>query len=138
MQLHPDTDIDTAIEELKRVLPAGGAREFRLPFPPSVNDMFLNNRGRGKGRIKSPDYRAWIEQSLWELNAQRVKPFLERAIIHIDLDDTRNGDCDNRAKPVADVLVAAGILRGDSKKHVKRVSVGWEPITGCRVRVEAA
>lgn len=112
--------------------------EFRLPFPPSVNDMFLNNKGRGRGRIISPDYRAWKEQAQWELNAQHVKPFQGRAIVTIDLDETRRGDCDNRNKAVLDVLVSHGVLAGDSKKHVKRVSIGWEPITGCRVVLGAA
>ena len=110
--------------------------EFRLPFPPSVNDMFLNNKGRGRGRIPSPDYRAWKDHAGWELNAQRVKPFQGRAIVHIDLDDTRQGDCDNRAKPVLDLLVKQKVLAGDSKRHVKRVSIGWEKLTGCRVAIE--
>lgn len=112
--------------------------EFRLPFPPSVNDMFLNNKGRGRGRIPSPDYLAWKDHAGWELNAQRVKPFQGRAIIHIDLDDTRQGDCDNRAKPVLDLLVKQKVLAGDSKKHVKRVSIGWEKLTGCRVAITEA
>jgi hypothetical protein len=30
------------------------------------------------------------------------------------------------------------VIEDDSKKHVKRVSIGWESIEGCRVRIEAA
>jgi len=32
--------------------------------------------------------------------------------------------------------VKHGTLGGDSKKYVKRVSVGWEKIDGCRVAIE--
>lgn len=106
--------------------------EYILPFPPSVNDMYV------KGRIISGDYRAWIAEALYKLNRQAPRPFPGRAIVYIDLDNKRRGDCDNRAKPVLDVLVRRGVLQNDSKKHVKRVSIGWEAITGCRVRLEAA
>lgn len=108
--------------------------EIRLPFPPSVNAMYVNKK-TGRGRAPSKDYENWQELAGWELNAQRVKPFQGRAIIHIDLDDTRKGDADNRAKPVLDLLVEYGVLAGDSKQHVKRVSIGWEPVAGCRVTI---
>lgn len=107
--------------------------EFRLPFPPSVNSMFINVRGRGRARTK--DYDAWREQAAWELAAQKVKPVNERVEIKIDLDETRRGDADNRTKAVLDLLVGQKILRGDSKKFVRRVSIGWEAITGCRVSI---
>jgi Holliday junction resolvase RusA-like endonuclease len=61
-----------------------------------------------------------------------------RCNVTIDLDDKRNGDADNRAKPVLDLLVKYEIIKNDSKKYVKRVSIGWEPIEGCRVRIEPA
>ena len=113
--------------------------EFRLPFPPSVNEMYVTNKsGRGRGRYPSDEYKAWKDHAAWELNAQKAKTFHGRAIVHIDLDDTRQGDCDNRAKAVLDILVTTKVLTGDSKKHVKRVSIGWEKITGCRVALEAA
>lgn len=106
--------------------------EIRLPFPPSTNNLFIN---AGRKRVLSPEYRAWKTQAAWELKAQKVKKFEGRALIHIDLDDTRRGDADNRAKAVLDALVDAEVLAGDSKKHVRRVSIGWERITGCRVAI---
>jgi hypothetical protein len=33
------------------------------------------------------------------------------------------------------LLVRHGVLRGDSKKFVKRVSSGWEAVAGCRVSI---
>ena len=109
--------------------------ELRLPFPPSVNAMFLNNSGRGRGRIVSPEYRAWKEQAAWELKAQRPAPVDARCTVEIHLDDRRAGDADNRAKAVLDALVNAGVLAGDSKKYVKGTYCGWEAVEGCRVRL---
>jgi len=107
--------------------------EFHLPFPPSVNDMYV------KGRIISDDYRAWLNEAGYRLNRQKPQLFQPRAVVTIDLDMKRKGDCDNRAKPVLDLLVKGGVLKNDSKKYVQRVSIGWEPILdGCRVRIEAA
>lgn len=86
----------------------------------------------------SPEYCQWKNDAGWELKQQRPQLFQDRAIVTIDLDHTRKGDADNRAKPVLDLLVTYGVLKNDSKKYVQRVSIGWEPITGCRVRIERA
>ena len=110
-----------------------------LPFPPSVNGMFLNMRGRG--RVKAPAYRAWISQAGADILRQVCTPCFadhHRVSITIDLDDKRNGDADNRAKAVLDLLVTHRVIPGDSKRHVKRVSVGWERVNGCRVRITEA
>lgn len=107
--------------------------EIRLPFPPSVNGMFKNVRGRGRAR--TDEYDAWRDQAGWELKAQHIKPIEGQAEITIDLDHSRRGDADNRTKAVLDLLVAHKILRGDSKKYVRRVSIGWEAVAGCRVSI---
>lgn len=113
--------------------------EIRLPFPPSVNDMFGNNKtGKGRGRFRSPEYEAWKTEAGHMLNRQRLPRFPQRAIVIIDLDETRQGDCANREKAVTDLLVTHGILGGDSKKYVKRVSIGWEAVEGCRVKLLGA
>lgn len=109
--------------------------EIRLPFPPSVNDMYLNNKGAGRGRKPSPEYRAWKNQAGWELKAQHAKAVGGIVEVRIDLDDSRRGDADNRIKAVLDLLVEHRVLRGDSKKFVKRVSAGWETVAGCRVSI---
>lgn len=111
--------------------------ELRLPFPPSVNAMFLNSPNvRGRGRIPSPEYKAWQAQASNELLLQ-VPPGIKGPVrITIDLDDSRRGDCDNRNKAVLDLLVAHRVIEADSKRIVRRVSIGWESITGCRVRIE--
>lgn len=110
--------------------------EYFLPFPPSTNNLYLNMRG--KGRVLTPEYRAWKIDAGKALLTQKPKPITHRVVLHIDLDDTRQGDCANREKALTDLLVDHGVLPGDSKKHVKRVSIGWEKITGARVAIEAA
>lgn len=106
--------------------------EIFLPFPPSVNDMYI------RGKVLSPDYRAWKMEAGLKLNRQHIGTITTRCIVHIDLDDSRRGDCDNRAKPILDLLVTQDVLKGDSKKYVKRVSIGWEKIDGCRVAITGA
>ncbi len=113
--------------------------EIHLPFPPSVNDMYGNNkRGKGRGRYVMSDYVQWRADASACLYQQRVRPVLGRCVVYIDLDDRRRGDCDNRIKPILDLLVKHGTLGGDSKKYVRRVSVGWEKIDGCRVALGEA
>ena len=123
------------------------AVELRLPFPPSVNALHFNapkknakpfNGRVTRGRISTSEYLSWQDQAGWEINVQKPGRVVRRCVITIDLDDSRQGDCANREKAVVDLLVTHGIIPDDSKKHVKRVSIGWEKITGCRVRVEEA
>lgn len=70
------------------------------------------------------------------LNQQHIKPVTSRVVIHIQLDDRRNGDCANREKAVSDLLVQHGILKDDSKKHVKGVNTHWERVDECVVTLE--
>lgn len=113
--------------------------ELRLPFPPSINSMFVNSPNlRGRGRYPSEEYKAWRDQAAWELQAQKPESIEGPVKITIDLDDTRRGDCDNRNKGILDLLVTHKIIEGDSKRIVRRVSIGWEEISGCRVRIERA
>ena len=114
--------------------------EIFLPMPPSVNSMFGNNkRAKGRGRYRTSEYEQWIADATAALWQQRPRPVLGRCEIWIDLDDRRRGDADNRAKPILDLLVKHGTLPGgDSKKHVKRVSIGWAKVDGCRVAIEEA
>lgn len=107
-----------------------------LPFPPSVNSMFANVPG--KGRVKSKEYKAWTIEALWELKAQKVKPIDGELTINIGLvaPSKRAMDCDNRIKPILDILTQAGVIKDDNNKHVRKVSAEWlasgEP---CRVLI---
>lgn len=113
--------------------------EIRLPFPPSVNNLYFNVQRRG--RVHTPEYLDWQELAGWELRAQRSRLALKikyPVTVKIDLDDKRKGDADNRCKAVLDLLVEHQIIVDDSKKYVRRVDIGWEPVTGCRVEIMGA
>lgn len=112
--------------------------EIKLPFPPSINQMFGARRGKGRGRYILPEYANWRAEATAALYEQRPRPVLGPCQVWIDLDDRRQGDADNRTKPILDALVEFGTLGGDSKKHVRRVSIGWAKVDGCRVAIEEA
>lgn len=79
---------------------------FHLPLPPSVNNLFINVRGRG--RVKSKHYREWEREAIiamiasahptlphkakWELTATCVMP------------NWRKQDLDNKLKATVDFL----------------------------------
>ena len=98
--------------------------------------MYFNSKGKGRGRRKTPEYKEWLELAGHQLNTQHPRKFNGRVNISIDLDERRRGDADNRFKPVSDLLVQHGVIGDDSKKWVKRVSIGWEPIDECLVHIE--
>jgi Holliday junction resolvase RusA-like endonuclease len=106
---------------------------FRLPFPPSVNDMYLNNKGKtGRGRIKSPGYRLWETAAGLMLNTQQREehnlPFTQRVCVEILLNDKTvadSADCDNRIKAVLDLLVTHKVMKKDSKKFMRGVGCEW-------------
>lgn len=98
---------------------------IELPFPPSVNTMFVNVTG--KGRVKSAEYKSWTRAALWELKAQKAKPVSGEVSISIGLvaPSRQPMDCDNRIKPILDALTAGGILKQDDNRYVRRVSAEW-------------
>jgi Holliday junction resolvase RusA-like endonuclease len=110
--------------------------ELALPLPPSVNALWRSARGRV---FKSARYKDWIAQAdNWFVHAKYRKrgsitgPFTA----HIVLDRSRRrGDCDNRVKPVLDILQSWGVIEND--KLAEKVSVEWgvAPL-GCRVTIE--
>lgn len=110
--------------------------EIRLPFPPSCNAMYGNNKtGRGKGRYDMAILSAWKHDAGYLLKAQRPKKMKERCIVTIDLDDRRQGDAANREKAVTDLLVTHGIIPGDQKKWVRGVFPKWEKVNECVVKI---
>ncbi len=96
---------------------------FVLPFPVSVNNMFLNIPGRG--RIKSPKYRAWQTEAGWRLRQQRAIPIsghVEVSIVAIRPDNRRR-DIDNLSKAVCDILVVNNVITDD--KMIVRLTAEW-------------
>lgn len=109
-------------------------QEIRLPFPPSVNDSTLNRRGGG--RALTPAARQWRHDAGWALKEQHPRQHAGRVAIRIHLDDTRQGDADNRVKAVLDLLVAHRVIPDDRKRFVANVVAAWASVEGCVVRIE--
>ena len=108
-----------------------------LPMPPSLNNAFINVKG--KGRVRSENYRKWADQAGWLVKAQRVKPFNVpvRVRIEINPENGRAFDLDNRTKAVLDLLVTHGVLHDDSNKWVRGVSIEQvEAGAPCTVEVQ--
>lgn len=97
---------------------------YMLPFPPSVNNLFLNVR-RG-GRIKTPRYREWIEEAGWLLKQQKVPLVPGHVYItyRVNRPDKRKHDLDNLLKAPTDLLVAHRIIEEDSM--IDGFEIMWE------------
>lgn len=100
---------------------------FELPLPPSTNQLFANEPG--KGRVKTSLYRAWIASAASHLMLQRVKPVASPVAITITLDGKvhRGRDLGNVEKAVTDLLVSQGIIAGDNLMHVRRILLEYAP-----------
>lgn len=100
-----------------------GATEITLPFPPSVNALFVNRRG---GRARTKAYDAWIVEAGTQLLTQR--PMKHEGpvtvAITVGLPDKRNRDLDNLLKPLLDLLVRHQVIQDDSVKYLKAISIG--------------
>lgn len=96
---------------------------YTLPFPPSVNGMFPGM----KRRRLSPRYRTWRKQAGLKLMAQRARPVHGTVVVAVVMKapDKRERDADNYLKAIQDLLVSNGIIAGDSKSVVRRVSAEW-------------
>lgn len=110
-----------------------------LPFPVPLSACFTN--APGKGRVPTPRYKAWQEEALWMLLAQRPKPIEGRVSIFIRLvaPDKRHRDAGNCDKAVGDILVKAGLIKDDSNRYVRRLTYEWaEDGPGCVVIIQHA
>jgi hypothetical protein len=103
--------------------------------PPSTNHLFPTY---GKRRVKSNEYKAWIEAAGWSLAAAKLKKHIFPVILLLTFGNLpAASDVSNRIKAVEDLLVTHGILPGDSIKHVHSVTacISSEPFEGFEVEI---
>lgn len=88
---------------------------IKLPFPPSVNSLYTNQRG-GKKRVKSTKYNQWCKFAKECLKKQNTTRFTGKTIVMIGLPkpDNRVRDAQNYMKAITDLLVDFGILQDDA------------------------
>jgi Holliday junction resolvase RusA-like endonuclease len=108
-----------------------------LPPPPSVNSMYGNRRGSspGRGRFKTKEYAEWIEFAGLRLSAAKPPKYSGQVWIAIQYSDHGNGDIDNKAKSVLDLLVAHKVIKDDSRTYVRELRLSWGNNAGARVEV---
>ena len=95
--------------------------KVEIPLPPSVNGAWANIPG--KGRVRTESYRRWHKVAFDELSAQAPGQIAGKFAIVIKLGRIkRRADCDNRCKPILDLL--NGVVTGDDAL-CERVSIGW-------------
>jgi crossover junction endodeoxyribonuclease RusA len=120
------------------MLDATRQREVSLTLtalPPSVNHLFLNIPG--KGRVRAPHYRKWVQEAGWEIKAQFPGRVHGLCIIDLSVGRVtgRNRDIDNILKPVLDLLVTHRIIEDDSQKYVDEIRIRWRQMPGVSIRV---
>jgi crossover junction endodeoxyribonuclease RusA len=107
-----------------------------LPYPPTVNNLFVNSKKAG-GRFPSKAYKAWQEEAAVTLGKQDVKPIHGPVSLTFTFGrpDKRRRDVFNLVKAPEDFLVKHGIIEDDSL--VERGTVQWSPhVFGVRIEIE--
>lgn len=93
-----------------------------LPAPPSTNMLFRNVRG--KGRVRTEKYDAWLAEAGWKLRMQRPESVKGPVVLVIGVERmSKTADIDNRIKAVADLLVKHRVI--DDDKNVMAVAAAW-------------
>lgn len=108
-----------------------------LPKPPSTNALFLNVPR--KGRVKTPEYRAWLTEAGLKLIVQRPRRIAGPVNIELLFSDEGRVDLDNLTKATLDILVSHRIIEDDKRSIVRKLSCEWSnEVTGCRVQISEA
>ncbi|MDG2570618.1 hypothetical protein P7L87_23955 [Vibrio parahaemolyticus] len=81
-----------------------------LPRPPSVNNLFRNVPG--KGRVKTSDYRSWLQQAGWLIKAQRPGKVEGEYKLLVLIGPTK-ADIGNLEKALSDLLQAHGVIENE-------------------------
>lgn len=109
-----------------------------LPFPPSVNNLFVNNPAT-RGRFPSAQYKAWQVAADCHLRAQAPLPHFDGPVIvtlSYGRPDRRKRDLANLEKATTDQIVKAGVLTDDSL--IEKLTMQWvSDVQGCRIEIES-
>jgi Holliday junction resolvase RusA-like endonuclease len=111
---------------------------FTLPFPPSVNNLFMNGK---HGRFRSQRYDSWIQEAGCEIMRQRPKKVAGPVILTYEFQegkDKRKRDLGNLEKAPTDLLVSHGIISADDGSIVREIKLKWNAeVEGVRVTVSS-
>ena len=110
-----------------------------LPFPPSLNNMFINSK---YGRFRSQKYDSWIQEAGNEILRQRPSKVAGPVCLSFEFQegrDKRKRDISNLIKAPEDLLVKHGIIEADDQTIVRKINVAWSiEVEGVRISVTKA
>ena len=103
-----------------------------LPYPPTTNHLFINAH---PGRVKSPEYRAWLTHAGLMLNMQHPEsvPGAVKVAYEFRRPDKRRRDLGNLEKAATDLLVKHGVIEDDCL--IEELTLRWVPDLLCECRV---
>lgn len=108
-----------------------------LPLPPTSNNLYYNIRN--KGRVKTEEYNAWIQEAGWALATHRIPEQVGKVSILIEVREpptARREDVACREKASIDLLVRHGVLKDDSQHYVRRITMEWaKNVEGIRITI---
>ena len=84
---------------------------LNLPEPPSVNEAYVNVRG--KGRTKTVKYKQWETECLWMIKAAKPGIIKGEYMVVLFLSQKTRKDVDNCLKPALDLLAKCGVTEDD-------------------------
>jgi crossover junction endodeoxyribonuclease RusA len=109
---------------------------LNLPFPPSVNNLFINVK---RGRVRSPDYRAWAELAGMRLNQQHPMKITGPVSLIYEFQegqDKRRRDIANLEKATTDLLVEHQVIEADDNRIVREIVMRWSrDVIGAQITI---
>ena len=110
---------------------------LHLPFPPTTNNLYANERGGRGGRFPTKAYKAWKARVAVAIRRQAPDPIKGAVMLNIQLGrpDRRRRDLSNYIKALEDALVQHDLIEDDSM--VQALSMSWGSTPGATVRVWA-
>jgi hypothetical protein len=109
---------------------------LRLPFPPSVDGLFLHITGRG--RVATQAYATWramAADAILQSKPRRMSGPVEILMIFRD----RAGRCnlDNLPKACLEILVAKGLIEAGDSRVVRRLTLQWGEAPGATIEIRS-
>ena len=87
---------------------------FQFEFPPSTNNLWMPVKG--KGLVKTKEYRAWLDANAWIIRQQiglvKIEGLFEIKFV-FERPDRRKRDLDNLLKSSIDCIVSARVVHDD-------------------------
>jgi crossover junction endodeoxyribonuclease RusA len=97
---------------------------LKLPYPPSVNHMYINAHGRRFPNKKALDYKIAVQDYVIEYNVPKLGEARLELTIWVYPPDKRKRDISNIIKIVEDSLQDAGVYENDFQIDVLMVQRG--------------